>query len=201
MIAEESQAQNCIVFGEDLGTVPDDFRDRMAHYDLMGCNITLIERDSEGRLLPRDNLRELSITALSNHDFPTITGFWEGEDFRWREELGIGNNPETLARAKQQRENDKSALLGLIGVKDTGAMTSDIMGQFQAYFAASNVMAFAVQLDDLMMTPLQANVPGTTDEQPNWRRRAKLTLEEIAIDDDISDICRAIDHARKGILM
>ena len=199
MIAEESQAQNCVVFGEDLGTVPDDFRARMAHYELMGCNIILFERDSEGQLLPRDNIRELSVTAFSNHDFPTITGFWDGEDFRWREALGIGDNPETLAWEKQQRETDKSALLDLIGVKEAGSMTPQLMAQLQAYFAASNVMAFAVQLDDLMMEPLQANVPGTTDEQPNWRRRGKLTLEQIAIDGDVTDICRAIDTARKSL--
>ncbi len=202
MIAEESRAQNCLVFGEDLGTVPDDFRARMAHYELMGCNITLIERDSGGRLLPRENLRELSITALSNHDFPTITGFWNGEDFRWRETLGIGDNPETLAREKQQRENDKSSLLDLIQTQDAAAlrpdhMTPELMAQLHAYFAASNVMAFAVQLDDLMLEPMQANVPGTTDEQPNWRRRAKLSLDEIAMNDDIAKICRTVNKARK----
>jgi glycogen operon protein len=199
MIAEESQAQNCVVFGEDLGTVPDDFRDRMARYELMGCNVILFERDSAGHLLPRENIRELSITAFSNHDFPTMTGFWNGEDFRWREALGIGDNPDTLAWEKQRRENDKSALLKLIGITEGQPMTPRLMANLQAYFAASNVMAFAVQLDDLMMNPLQANVPGTTDEQPNWRRRAKLTLAEIASDDDISEICLAIDTARKGI--
>jgi 4-alpha-glucanotransferase len=199
MIAEESQAQNCVVFGEDLGTVPDDFRDRMARYELMGCNVILFERDSAGHLLPRENIRELSITAFSNHDFPTMTGFWNGEDFRWREALGIGDNPDTLAWEKQRRENDKSALLKLIGITEGQPMTPRLMANLQAYFAASNVMAFAVQLDDLMMNPLQANVPGTTDEKPNWRRRAKLTLAEIASDDDISEICLAIDTARKGI--
>jgi 4-alpha-glucanotransferase len=107
-----------------------------------------------------------------------------------------------LAREKQQRENDKSSLLDLIQTQDAAAlrpdhMTPELMAQLHAYFAASNVMAFAVQLDDLMMEPLQANVPGTTDEQPNWRRRAKLTLEQIAIDNDVTDICRAIDTARK----
>ena len=197
MIADESQALNCVVFGEDLGTVPDDFRNRMAYYELMGCNVILFERDSAGQLLQREHIRELSITAFSNHDFPTITGFWDGEDFRWRELLGIGDNADGLAWEKKQRERDKTTLLGLLGLKEAPSMTPALMAQLHAYFAASNVMAFAVQLDDLMMEPLQANVPGTTDEQPNWRRRAKLTLEQIAIDNDVTDICRAIDTARK----
>ena len=197
MIAEESQAQNCVVFGEDLGTVPDGFRDRMAHYQLMGCNVALIERDSQGRIIAAENMRELSIAAFSNHDFPTLTGYWNGEDFKWRETLGIGDDPETLAWEKSQRETDKRAFLDLIGWGDVDEMNTKLMAALQAYLAGCNALAFAVQLDDLMLEPLQANVPGTTDEQPNWRRRARLTLEEIAGDADISVICNAINYARK----
>ena len=198
MIAEESQNQNCVVFGEDLGTVPDGFRARMADYELMGCNIALIERDSQGQIISPDTMRPLSVAALSNHDFPTLTGYWDGEDFRWREALGIGNDPQTLEREKQQRETDKANLLSLIGGGDETHMTPPLMARLQSYFAGSKALAFAVQLDDLMMEPLQANVPGTTDEQPNWRRRARVSLENIAADADISDICDAVNKARKG---
>lgn len=199
MIAEESQAQNCVVFGEDLGTVPDDLRARMAHYDLMGCNIALIERDAQGQIISPATMRALCVAALSNHDFPTLTGFWNGEDFRWREALGIGDDPDTLRREKQRRETDKANLLGLIGLDNQGPMTPALMADLQAYFADSNALAFAVQLDDLMLEPMQANVPGTTDEQPNWRRRSRLSLEDIAGDTDVTDICAAIDKARKQV--
>lgn len=197
MIAEESQAQNCVVFGEDLGTVPDDFRARMASYDLMGCNIMLIERDSQGQILPNDKIRELSVTGFSNHDFPTLTGFWEGEDFLWREALGIGDNPDLLSREKSRRAADKTTFSNFIGNTSNTAMTSELMADLQAYFARSPSLAFAVQLEDLMMEPLQANVPGTTDEQPNWRRRAKLSLEDIQTNETVSYICSAINKARK----
>lgn len=196
MIAEESQAQNCAVFGEDLGTVPDGFRKHMADYDLMGCEVAMIERDSHGQLVPRENMRELSITAFSNHDFPTLTGFWNSEDFKWREALGIGADPEILRWEKQRREHDKAALTRLIGREETDAMTPNLMAHLQAYLAGSKALAFAVQLDDLMLEPMQANVPGTTDEQPNWRRRARLSLEDIAGDADVSAICAAINTAR-----
>jgi len=198
MIAEESQNQKCVVFGEDLGTVPDGFRTRMADYELMGCNIALIERDSHGQIISPKAMRPLSVTALSNHDFPTLTGFWDGEDFRWREALGIGNDPETLMREKKRRENDKANLIGLIGQEDTGPMTPTLMAGLQAYFASSQALAFAVQLDDLLLEPMQANVPGTTNEQPNWRRRSRLPLEDIETDTNVSAICAAIDKARKG---
>ena len=197
MIAEESQTQNCVVFGEDLGTVPDGFRDRMRRRDLMGCNVALIERDTQGRIIPKEDMRELSITAFSNHDFPTLTGYWNGEDFKWREQLGIGDDPDTLAWEKSQRKADKRAFLDLIGWHEGDEMNVDLMADLQAYLAGSNALAFAVQLDDLMLEPLQANVPGTTDEQPNWRRRTRLSLQEIAADKGIDAICKAINDVRK----
>ena len=142
-------------------------------------------------------MRELSITAFSNHDFPTLTGYWNGEDFQWREKLGIGNDSDTLAREKSQREADKRALLDLIGWAKADEMSVELMVQLQAYLAASKALAFAVQLDDLMLEPLQANVPGTTDEQPNWRRRTRLSLEDIAYNADVSAICKAINDVRE----
>ena len=200
MIAEESHGHDCLIFGEDLGTVPDDFRARMKAYDLMGCNVALIERDSHGQITPREQMRALSITAFSNHDFPTVTGFWEGEDFAWREALGIGDNPETLRWEKERREADKSEFLRRINWPDNSEqpMSAKLMAQLQEWLAASPALAFAVQLDDILLEKHQANVPGTTDEQPNWRRRAKLSLEELAIDPDAAMILNAINRARKG---
>lgn len=197
MIAKESQDSGCVIFGEDLGTVPDDFRARMAGYDLMGCNIALFERDSQGGIIPAAHMRDLSITAFSNHDFPTLTGFWEGRDFVWREALGIGADPEVLGREKAQRARDKAAFADLVGAEADAPMSAQLMADLQAYLAESPALAFAIPLDDLMLEPLQANVPGTTDEQPNWRRRAKMSLEQISDDQDVALIMDAIHNARK----
>jgi 4-alpha-glucanotransferase len=37
-----------------------------------------------------------------------------------------------------------------------------------------------VQLDDLTDETDQVNLPATTDEHPNWRRKHSLSLEELA---------------------
>ena len=36
-----------------------------------------------------------------------------------------------------------------------------------------------VQLEDVLAEVEQANLPGTTDAHPNWRRRLSRSLEEI----------------------
>jgi len=66
MIAEESQKERCVIIGEDLGTIPEGLRHEMAQASLMGCGITIIERDAHGRILGLNNARELSLTAFNN---------------------------------------------------------------------------------------------------------------------------------------
>ena len=200
MIAQESNTHECFVFGEDLGTVPDNFRADMRAYELMGCNIALIERDSDGQITPRDNMRELSVTAFSNHDFPTLAGFWIGEDFAWRERLAIGDDPDTLRWEKDRRGADKAEFLRRIDWPESkdSDMNATLMAGLQAWLAASPALAFAVQFDDVLLETSQPNVPGTTDEQPNWRRRAKLSLEAVESNSDAHLIFGAINSARKG---
>jgi 4-alpha-glucanotransferase len=36
-----------------------------------------------------------------------------------------------------------------------------------------------INLEDLWLEKRPQNVPGTSTERPNWRRKAKLTLEQL----------------------
>jgi len=195
IIAEESDAANCIVFGEDLGTVPDGFRDRMKEHQLMGCSVQMIERGQHGELLPRETSRHLAMNAWSNHDFPTVAGFWTERDLEWREALGIG--VESLDWEREQRGRDRDAMVNFADLNGTpNTLGVDDMAQLQAYLAAGPSLAYAVQLDDLLLSEDQPNVPGTTSEQPNWRRRAGLSIEALVSDPDVLTILGAIDAAR-----
>ena len=197
MIARDSTAKNCMIFGEDLGTVPDGFRDDMAARSLMGCSVQLIEKDSHGRIIPADQARKLAMHGFSNHDFPTLTGYWQGEDFKWRRALGIGDDPDVLADEENLRARDKAELAALCGYDQAPEkMAPDLMSKLQAWLASGPSLAFAVQLDDLMLEARQPNVPGTTDSQPNWRRKSALSLEQIADDNTVDAICRSVNTAR-----
>ena len=197
MIAQESTQTECLVFGEDLGTVPDGFRDDMAARKLMGCSVQLIEKDSNGNMIPAGEARRLSMLSFSNHDFPTFTGWWQGEDFKWRRELGIGADEAVLAGEEAARARDKADLAARCGIEGTpGVMTAELMATLQAWLARAPSLAFAVQLDDLMLEERQPNVPGTTDSMPNWTRKSVLSLAQIANDATVDTIARAINAAR-----
>jgi glycogen operon protein len=198
MIAEESQAAKCIVIGEDLGTIPDGLRQTMHQYELMGCGIVIIERDSHGRLLPFDQTRELSLTAFSNHDFPTLAGFWAGADFEWRAALGISSDKDSLRGERKRRDHDKNFLNGQAGQDrlETNSLSPETAAVLHAALARAPAMAVAVQLEDLLMQTSQPNVPGTTEEQPNWRRKYAVNIETIRAHPSGQMILSAIREAR-----
>ncbi|MGJ8560487.1 MAG: glycogen debranching protein GlgX [Litorimonas sp.] len=197
IISEESHTASCIIFGEDLGTVPNGFRDQMAAHDLLGCSVQMIERGHHGEMLPRENTRTLAMNAWSNHDFPTVSGFWNERDLVWREQLNIG--VDSLAWEREQRACDRQAMADMIGLADTlPTLTAAHMSALQAYLAAGPSLAFAVQMDDLLLSEDQPNVPGTTSEQPNWRRRTPLSVEGLLTDPDAQTILNAIADARSS---
>lgn len=195
IISEESHTARCLIFGEDLGTVPDGFRDRMADHQLLGCSVQMIERGHHGELLPRDAARSLAMNAWSNHDFPTVAGFWTERDLAWRETLEIG--VASLPWEREQRARDRHDMATLAGLEPTpGRLSPADMAALQAYLAAGPSLAFAVQLDDLLLSEDQPNVPGTTSEQPNWRRKTAKPLEAILTDPSVALILDAIAAAR-----
>jgi 4-alpha-glucanotransferase len=48
------------------------------------------------------------------------------------------------------------------------------------YLARSRSALSMLQIDDMTGEVDPVNVPGTSDEHPNWRRRLSLSLEELA---------------------
>ena len=55
-----------------------------------------------------------------------------------------------------------------------------------------------VNLEDLWGETEPQNVPGTTDERPNWRRKARLGFEELSTDPEVLATLRRVDELRRG---
>ena len=61
-----------------------------------------------------------------------------------------------------------------------GALTPDLASAIHRFLARSEAQLFMVQIDDLAGEASQANMPGTTDRYPNWSRRIRVPLAELA---------------------
>ena len=89
--ALESHKHKCIVIGEDLGTVPEGFRERLADYGIWSYRVMMFERNYDGSFLPPDRYAGNALVTFNTHDLPTFAGWKSGHDLVTK--LGLGIDP------------------------------------------------------------------------------------------------------------
>ena len=93
-IALESERAQCMVVGEDLGTVAEGFRDRLTRANITGMRVLWFERKGVEFLSPA-SYPPTSVACVATHDLATLAGWWQGADIAERLALGLL----TLAKA------------------------------------------------------------------------------------------------------
>lgn len=133
-----------------------------------------------GLRLDADDAEAIEAAA---YDLPTVRGWFQAQDILWRERLGLYPGPESVAAARAERAHEAGLLLdrlrslSLLGHgEDEAARTLAL----HRYHARSASTLAAVQLDDLADEIEQPNLPGTVFEHPNWRRRYRYSVDEVA---------------------
>ena len=178
VLAQESQRASCIVVGEDLGTVPVGFRERMDAADVLSYRIVWFERDGKA-FLPPSRYPAKAAACVSTHDLPTIAGWWTGADIRERRDLGHVDD-DGAAAARAERLADKRALgaalaqAGVVAdspVDAAGPHHPSITAAIHRDAAQAASALLLLQADDLAGEVEALNVPGTDRERPNWRRK------------------------------
>src|ERR1043166_758795 len=96
LTALESWRHRAIVIGEDLGTVPAGFRERLAQAAIAGMRVLWFEQEN-GRFRPPDRWDRSALAVTTTHDLPTVAGWWRGADIATRAALGMLGGPPARA--------------------------------------------------------------------------------------------------------
>ena len=193
-VASAARENRCLVIGEDLGTVPPGFREVMATANVFSYRVLYFERHQDGSFISPDAYPRLSLACISTHDLATLSGWWSASDIALRLEAGTQDEAAT-SRDRASRQDEKRMLLralhrsGLLpddleaeargDAAMPEALSEDLAVAVHRHLAKSAALLFAVQLDDMVGARRQANLPGTTDEYPNWRIRTPVSLDEL----------------------
>lgn len=204
--ALESHRNRCLVVGEDLGTVPPGFRERLASADVLSCRVLFFEREGERFHRPAE-LPKMATVSATTHDLATLRGYWMGDDLKVKAAAGIFHSAEDEERAWRERARDIELLLQAI--TDEGLLPNAGRGEgkpewapelthaIYAYLARSEPRLLMVQLSDLGNELRQVNLPGTTTAYPNWRLRLERSLDELAKDGAIAENLATIAGERR----
>jgi glycogen debranching enzyme GlgX/4-alpha-glucanotransferase len=180
-LALESQRAACVIVGEDLGTVPWDFRATMDAANILSYRVMWFERDGAG-FSPAESYPAKSVACVTTHDLPTIAGWWQGEDIREKQALGLIPR-EVAEAARKERAASKLAFLRAIGIEtgpDYMPPLASVVAAAHEFIGRTPSLIAIAQLDDLVGEFTSVNLPGTDRERANWRRKLKGTIASFA---------------------
>jgi 4-alpha-glucanotransferase len=181
--ALESVANRCVVIGEDLGTVPEGFRERTRDWGIWSYLVMMFERDDQGAFCGIDHYSADALVTFNTHDLSTYAGWRSFGDLKLKRSLGIDPGESDDARWQALAMLDIVLRHHAIDRHDLLAVAS--------FLSRTKSRLLAVSLEDLLGVVDQSNVPGTVDEHPNWRRRLPLAVDEIADAIDVGGLKKA----------
>ncbi|MEO3432175.1 4-alpha-glucanotransferase [Inquilinus sp. CAU 1745] len=189
VLALESRRHRCVVIGEDLGTVPEGFRDQMADAGVQSYKVLPFERVGDGLFRRAADYPPDALVTAGTHDLPTLAGFWTGGDIAWRGRLGLYPDEAAAQADRELRALDRRRLIDALidaGLWPADPPTDsegqpfdlDLSIAIHRFLARSPCRLMMVTLEDALGEAEQPNLPGTVTGHPNWRRRLPATVAE-----------------------
>ncbi|MGG7669697.1 4-alpha-glucanotransferase [Yersinia sp. J1] len=210
VLALESQRHRCMVIGEDLGTVPVEIVSKLRDSGVYSYKVLYFERDSENTFRAPQSYPVQAMATITTHDLPTLRGYWQSDDLTLGNKLGLYPDQQILKQLYADRERAKQGLLeGLhhygcvpkkVGRKAALlAMSPTLNRGLQRYVADSASALLGLQPEDWLDMAAPVNIPGTSDEYPNWRRKLTHSLEEMFADQRVNRLLKDLDKRRKNV--
>ena len=98
LVALVSQRRQCVMIGEDLGTVPEGFRERMDAMGILGYRLMVFEKKDGGVFKGAAEMQPQALVSFGTHDLPSLHGWWKGIDIESRDRLSIYPDPAMAAQ-------------------------------------------------------------------------------------------------------
>jgi 4-alpha-glucanotransferase len=127
-------------------------------------------------------------TGLGAHDLPTLVGFWENIEARHK--AGLLGDESSYQAQLSDRAEEKQKLLDLFHrlrllpdwfakrASDIPAFTGELHYAAVGFLASTPSELMVLNQEDLFKDPEQQNLPGTTEQYPNWRHKMRYNIEE-----------------------
>jgi len=183
ILALESHRAGAFVVGEDLGTVEEFVREELARRDMLSYRLMWFEPE------PPRHFPLRSLGAVTTHDLPTVAGLWSGTDLEEQQRLGLDPNVEGNAQLRLR-------LGEWSGVDEDAPEREAVLGAYELLAEAPSAVVTST-LEDALLVSERPNVPGTTDERPNWCLALPKSLEEIEADHTVAEVAATLGRPRR----
>jgi 4-alpha-glucanotransferase len=201
ILALESVRNRCAVVGEDLGTVPEGFRERIHAAGILSTRVMYFERDrSDGSFVPPERYPRLAAASIGTHDLPTLAAWWTGEDLVLRAAIALYPSARMAQGARRERRQARLALVDALEraavIDRAGAerlrgdarrggsleVVPELTAAAHRFLSSTPSLLIVVAIEDVLAEAGAVNVPGTFDEHPNWQRKRGISIEALQAD-------------------
>ncbi len=190
LLALTSLQNRTVIVGEDLGTLPRNFRETLMDRGVFSYRLFYFEREQGGNLLCHWEYPQCALVSIATHDLPTLAGFWLGKDIDTRRDIGMLDSEEEKS-FREDRTNHKAKIIEKL-VQD-GFLPAPVahaawISSFPTDELHSSVLKFLfhtpsalvmINQEDILLDRRQQNFPGTTWQNPNWVTKMLYTVEEL----------------------
>jgi 4-alpha-glucanotransferase len=199
ILALESVRNRVLVVGEDLGTVEPRIRKELARFGILSYRLFYFEKDEQENFRPPGAYPRQSLVSITTHDLPTLPGFWSGRDIEARRAAGLLGNGDAYQRQLEARAREKQKMLDLLlrfgflpeWFPRNSAEVPELCGELHSavvgFLASTPAKLMLLTLEDLTKEADQQNLPGSTWQYPNWRRKLRFTVAELSENEQARD--------------
>jgi 4-alpha-glucanotransferase len=195
----ESHRHETLLVGEDLGTVPPQVKAGMKRHGLGQTYVLQYElRPGPNRAMRPPPAH--AVAGLNTHDMPAFAAYWAGLDIVERVRLGLLKKRD-LKKELTYRKRLNQNLVRMLqreGLKQKKPEAAAVFRACLQYLARSRAEIVLVNLEDFWGETRPQNIPGTWTERPNWRRKARLSLERIISTAGLTDLLERLHALRQG---
>jgi 4-alpha-glucanotransferase len=189
LIALESWRHKAVIVGEDLGTVPEGFRDEISEIGILGMQVLWFEKD-HGLFVDPSRWRTNAMATTTTHDLPTVAGWWKARDIEWNRDLDRFPEGRTYEDELGERAGEREALWAALtysGVAEgdlpNEESSAQVVDSAIDFVASTESPLTVIPVEDILGIEEQPNLPGTTNEHPNWRRRLPMAVPDVLEND------------------
>ncbi|MGN0929330.1 MAG: 4-alpha-glucanotransferase [Alphaproteobacteria bacterium] len=211
IVCLESNKHKCVIIGEDLGNVPDGFREYIASHKLLLNKILFRQKDKDGAFLSTKKYPYFSLSQVSTHDQATSCGFWVNSDIEANNDCNLYPKASQYEASLKERQHERFAFVKALEKQDCfyknkeefkSCITGDCVPKnleysFNMYGAKTQSCFYMIRIEDIVRQTAMQNVPSTVAEYPNWRIKLPLFVENFKTDKNIKNFFKQIRICRK----
>ena len=198
-LAGEAAEAGALAVGEDLGTVDPWIRRYLASQGILGTSLLWFAREPDGSPLQPEHWRRGCMATVGSHDLPPVSAFVTGDQVTVRARLGLLKDPAAeRADAERTLAAWQDALVAERLLPPGHQPTADeFTVALYGFLSLTPAVLIGVSLADAVGDRRTQNIPGTSDEYPNWQiplcngEGEAVLLEDLPENDVLHAVVRA----------